>query len=233
MNETPIGELHGLLENDPWQNPSKAKTTEADTIGKRIFDRLEKEGHFDEKPFVDPPNDDDPTIVSEGVWTVFWRLTVDGRKLSEIIAMEPSIRKISMAFKNTSTGCWIAFTGKRIASKIETVLNAQGIVTSLLSCDGGATSVVSREAEGYYYCIGEYDRKVKAYFVPIAYWNDHETACDIELDEMLGYRFKPTEVGYCYEAMSRDVLATKAFLDHVGFRENLLFQAFINERTGE
>ena len=187
---------------------------------------------------IDPPNDDDPTIVAESIWTLFWRVSVSDKRIIEIIELEPSISKISISFKNTRDGCWIAFTGKRIANKIEARLNAQGIVTHLQSCNihGGIDDLEPIDhgtgAGSFYYCIGEYGNQVKVWFVPVCYWNDHETVCDIDLDEMLS-QFKPTEVSYCYQALGRDMLQAKAFLDRKGFRENLLFQAFINDRTGE
>jgi hypothetical protein len=85
--------------------------------------------------FIDPPEDDDPTIIEECSLTSLWRLEIHDKRLSQIIELEPSLVKIALAFKNTFTGCWIAFTGKRIASKIENSLNAQGIEAELTNCD--------------------------------------------------------------------------------------------------
>lgn len=133
-----LAEIYGLIENDPWQEPvdeqKLAAEKDLDALQKRILDRLKEAGCF-EKPSFDPTEDDDPTIVQESTLTMFWRLTVHGRRMDEVLAVEPSIEKIALTFKNTKIGCWIAFTGKRVAARIEASLNDQGMLTQLSVCD--------------------------------------------------------------------------------------------------
>ena len=139
-----LAELHDLTENDPWQQPvdeeKLAAEKEMEVLQKRVLDQLKKAGFFD-KPKFDPTENEDPTILKESILERFWRLTVRDRCVDDVFAIEPSIEKISLSFRNTKLGCWIAFTGKGIARRMETSLNEHDIVTQLTVCDINGKSV--------------------------------------------------------------------------------------------
>lgn len=229
-----IAELYNLNEYDPWQKTeTDSLSKRTDDLQRKIADRWEKEGFFEEPAFIDPPDDDDPTILSHSSLSTVWRLCVVNMRLIDIIELEPSIKKISLAFKNTSEGCWMAFTGKRIAMKIEGSLKARGIVSCLTVCDinGTTTGVTSTKPDDFYYCIAKYERNMYAYFVPASYWETHGEVFtgDLDIFDRVKHLVAPTEVSYRGRALSSDMLRTKVDLDKLGFRENLLFQAFIND----
>jgi hypothetical protein len=230
-----IATIHGLHEHDPWKTEDDPLAQQADDIQRGITRRLMDEGFFDEPAFVDPPDDDDPTIPIESSLPQFWRLTIFNRRMSDVLKVEPSLKKLSLAFKNTSLGCWIAFTGKRIASRFEATLKAQDFSTSLSICDimgeptGGGS--VNDKAEHFFYCIADYGRDIRVFFVPVTYWNEHADVLrsDLGIADLIKDRMIATDLAYCYHAIQQNMLDAKVFLDRLGFRENLLFQAFIND----
>jgi hypothetical protein len=95
--------------------------------------------------FIDPSDDDDPTITEECSLTSFWRLKIHGKRIIDIIELAP-IGKIALSFKNTRTGCWIAFTGRRVATKVANSLNAHGVGTELTNCDINGSEFVEKES---------------------------------------------------------------------------------------
>lgn len=227
-----IAEIHGLDEHDPWQRPGVEDELEKrkEALQRKIADRWAKDGLIKEaEPFCDPPDDYDPSILEGSSLATVWRLTVYDRRLIDI--MTPSIMKVTLAFKNTGRDCWLAFTGKRIAMRFEAALNADGILTRLTMCDiHGKTSGGAKKSDDIYYCIAEYDHGIYAFFIPSSHWDAHESVFegDLGITDRLKDLMQPTERSYCYRARSSDMLIIKATLDRMEFRENLLFQSFIN-----
>lgn len=133
-----LAELYELTDYDPWQPPvdpeRQAAEQKLEALQQRIFDQLQKAGMFD-KPSFDPTENDDPAILEDSSLTMFWRLTVTNRRISDVMVIEPAIEKLSVSLRNTTLGCWIAFTGKRIADRIEIALNNHGMITQLAACD--------------------------------------------------------------------------------------------------
>jgi len=120
-NQT-IAEIHGLIETDPWQAP---------------HDRPHQSGESppqSDVPFVDPPDDDDPTIQSDSL-TIFHRMVVREKRLFQVVAIDKTIPILAICMRNSRSGCWLAFTSLRVARRISTELVTAGFVVELEVCD--------------------------------------------------------------------------------------------------
>jgi hypothetical protein len=73
-------------------------------------------GSFPPQSFSDPPEENDATIHPR--LGVYYRLSLTGHKLSELVAIVPEIPDLAVAMQNTSTGCWAAFTSTRTSVRI-------------------------------------------------------------------------------------------------------------------
>ncbi len=257
-NGPTIGEIHDLLNNDLWKpatiSDEKKYQDEISRIQEKILDELRKEGVIPEDKdtddiFVDPDDDEDLTIAKESSASLFWRMVVPNRRLIEIVTLEPTLPKITLAAKNNKNGCWVAFTSKRVAQRIGKSLQNSGIVNDIHTCDvfGNLTEIVSEtinawrpwhqfgdksdiEAKEFFYAI-DFQPDIRVFFVPVVYWDRHQQIYhgDLGIGDLPSFILDPT-LPYCY--VSRlDLASTKAFLSHHGFRENLVFQAHINEHV--
>ena len=207
--------------------------------------------------FVDPDNDEDLSIHSD-VMSVFWKMVVLDKRLIDMVIEEPSLKKVAMLGRNNSVGCWFAFTSKKIANRIADSLIAKNFTIDLYLCDAqgnqkgsfiertnkvdieewrpwkptGTQTETPYKAEEFFYALCIEGKTIKVYFVPEIYWNEHKKIFDGELN--IDHFFKGRQVpldkknDYCYTSTQRE-LDIYAFLDHAKFRENLLFNAYINE----
>ncbi len=267
-----IAELHDLEEVDPWQSLEiselKKLMDEQAAQEKELLDEMFKRGMIpspvpppsepqDElvPEFQDPDDDEDPTILGESSLTLFWRLNVPNKRLKEIVDLDPDLVKIVLNAKNTSAGCWFAFTGQKIANRVANALNNQGIFTSIDTCDIKGNQIeldifvdqvtisewrpwkpigpqidVILKPEEFFYCINQEGRNARACFVPETYWNEHRKVFDGALGiDVLLHGFDPVEgKPYSYQSW-RDLNEAKAMLNRVGFRENMIFHAYVNE----
>src|ERR1035437_650050 len=136
-----IAKLNNIEEVDGWAKPHSLKKIVQDTMQDamdKIIDRMKKKGKIPEvvasSSFVDPEDDEDLTINSD-VMSVFWRLVIPNKRLIDIVAEEPSITKLGLMARNNVTGCWIAFTSKKIAKRIADSLMTKNIVVDCHFCD--------------------------------------------------------------------------------------------------
>lgn len=257
-----LAELYGLDEDDPWKSEDSDEKKMQDKLAQKqteFFDKLRKEGVIQEQTsekeeeFVDPPDDEDRTVAEKSSMTVFWRMVVPNRKLSEIIGFDVAFLKVAFTAKNNLAGCWVVFTSGKIAKRITTTLVANGIPAEVYLCDikGNLISKVENKvvvtgsrpwmpisepngnaaANEFFYCLADYDGTIKVFFVPENYWNERQQIFDGDLGitDMLKGRVTPTALPYCYTAW-RDMSLVKQSLDCLGFRENLIFQAYVNEQ---
>lgn len=204
--------------------------------------------------FVDPETNEDMSFES-GSMTVFWRLVILDTRLIDIVTADPSIRKLGLNGGNTAAGCWIVFTSKKIAAGFANKLTKAGYIVDCHLCnkngetnDGiigkrptkvevsnwrpwnktGNKSDDAYKANEFFYCITVDKKQINVYIVPESYWNENKKVFkgELNIDNILqGFTKENT-----YKFISpREELQTQAFLDKSGFRENLVFNAYINE----
>jgi AhpD family alkylhydroperoxidase len=139
MNEPTIAELHGLREHDPWDRRTDRQKAQ-DAFRQQLRDALQDPAPFVMPAFVDPPDDDDPSI-RDGSPRVFHRLTISDHKLAALLTREPNLISIAVAACNTCRGCWVALTSHRIAGQMAERLRAQGLAVELESVNSSGVPV--------------------------------------------------------------------------------------------
>lgn len=206
--------------------------------------------------FVDPEDDEDLRISFENSLTQFWRVVVPNRRIIELVAFDPTLPKIALVLQNNAAGCWMAFTSRRIAQRVVKTLDDQGIFVTSHTCDITGTPVgadtparnktqvdewrpwkpvgpvgADPEPKEFFYCLADYDGTTEVYIVPESYWNENHTIFDGDLGitKSVKSHLSATAIPWCFTGNHRDMLTTKAFLDQIGFMENLLFQVYVNE----
>ena len=138
-SEKTIADLHGLGDDDPWDDRSEAAKTR-DRLKRQLRNMLEK--YVEDTPapsFIDPPDDENPKIM-DGVGKIFYRLAVSDSKLKALLAAEPSLVAVGLMARNTAGGCWIALNSARVARRIADTLTTQGFIISLQIVDAGGNS---------------------------------------------------------------------------------------------
>lgn len=240
----PLAELYDIEQDDPWQ-----------TFEAKEYPPLPEILEAQWADFVDPDNDDDPTITDQSMMSLFWRITVPGIRLSEVVSFVPELPKIGLTLKNFYAGCWVAFTSRKVAMRVAATLEAWGMLVVVVPCDIHGVGHPEKfedtvqvkgarpwnknsddedlSGKEFFYCIASYDDEIRAHFVPETFWNAHQMVFDgdLGLDELLENSFKITDLPCCYVAWRDDMAAAKRVLDHLGFRENLMFQAYVNEQS--
>jgi len=268
-----IAELHDLEGSDPWQSLEisvlKKLMDEQAEQEKKLLDEMFKRGMIpapvpppepeDElvPEFEDPENDEDPIILEESSITLFWRLTVPNKRLKEIVDLDSDIVKIVLNAKNTSMGCWFAFTGTKAANRVADMLNSHGITSVIETCDikgnqidlgvfvdqvtisewrpwkpvGPQVDVVLKPEE-FFYCINGEGKGARACFVPETYWNEHGKGFDgaLGIDVLLHGFEAVADKPYSYRSW-HNLKEAKTVLDRLGFRENMIFHAYVNEEV--
>jgi len=203
-------------------------------------------------PFVDPPEDEDLTIRDQSSLSIFYRVAVVGSRLSDLIAIDPTIPTITIAMRNYRHGCWVAFTSQRVAKRIAAAIQQHGLIANQTICGLDGSRIQPRSTDRirvdearpwngdvgsftpapdeFFYCIARYDQTVRAFFVPESYWNRHQVMFDgpLGIDQLLSQYLMPESTSGIYTAKHGDLAWIKRCLDDAGFRENLLFQSYIN-----
>lgn len=93
-------------------------------------------GQPDMSGFVDPSDDDNPIIGGTG--RIYYRISSDGHKLSELLRIEPSLRDVAVSARNHAGGCWVALNSQVVARRIVSTLNNHGMgaALELVDADG-------------------------------------------------------------------------------------------------
>jgi hypothetical protein len=250
MSEKSLAEIYGLTENDPWRNPTEDQLLR-EQKQKALYETAINKPPPLEFVFTDPEDNDDLTVAKKNSQDLFWRVMVPGKRLIEIVDLDPYVHKLVLAYGNTTTGCWLAYTSRRVAIKFSNLLTGQSIAHDLHSCDIGGNMTEKAQTsppEGwrpwhpvgdpsemkageFFYCIIEQDDRMYIRFVPVIFWSQNATIYEgpLGIEKMVEPHLAPTVFHYLFMSR-RDMHTVKPFLDSQGFRENLVFQAYVNDQ---
>lgn len=133
MTDKTIAELVGIDQHDPWDRRSDDRK-EIDARRKVMIEAaLAARDAAGKAPFVDPPIDD--SLAFKGRGSYFARLKIPGHPLSEIIALEPSVRDVAIVMRNHTEGGWFIVNSRRVAQRLTISLCEKGFPVQLESVD--------------------------------------------------------------------------------------------------